>query len=480
MNDTIHPVQRIMALQMGYQTFISSHCEELIMAGNPTDKELVVQLEMLKAENDELNRSMAELKGTDTIYRQIINTTSEGYLLLDSQYVVKDTNAALLQILDSDKESLLGRRFDTLYDKRTIEFFYANRDHLSFEAFFPAGDGHRIPILFNRSALRDHQDRIIGYVCFLTDLTELKVVQTERNKAEQRYRRIYENAVHGIFQSTLSGRILNVNPAYARILGYESTEELISSEQSISRFYGNPEDRQQMIDALKEQGVLINYELKLKRRDRASIWALVNVRLIKDDSGVPILEGILVDNTAKKRADEKLRRSRETFRELSVRDNLTGLYNTRYLYQKLDELFADAQKNGMSFSLVFMDMDNFKHVVDTYGHLNGSRALQEVGATIRQSLSEPAFGVAYGGDEFVVVLPGLDKSQAFEKAEEIRSRMRETDYLTSSGYHVRLQASFGIATFPDDAADKDGLLALADQAMFHVKEKGKDAVGLIP
>jgi diguanylate cyclase (GGDEF)-like protein/PAS domain S-box-containing protein len=450
------------------------------VVGKPIYKGLVVQFEKLTAETAELKESMAKLKDTETIHHQIINTTSEGFLLLDTEYVVKDANATLLRILDFDKEALMGRRFDTLYDKRTVGFYYANRDHLSFEALFSARAGRKIPMLFNRSTLRDDQDRIISYVCFLTDLTELKVVQTELNKAEQRYRRIYENAVQGMFQVTLSGRILDVNPAYARLLGYSSPEEMIAEEQSATRFYDNLEDRQKMIDALKEHGALIDYELKLKRKDGATIWTLANFRLAEDDSGLPILEGILVDNTARKLMEEELRSSREIFRQLSVRDNLTGLYNTRYLYQKLDDLIADAQNTGMSFSLIFMDMDNFKRVVDTYGHLNGSKALQEVAATIRLSLCEPAFGVAYGGDEFVVVLPGLDKPQAIEKAEEIRNRMRETDYLVGRGYHVKLHASFGIATFPNDAPDKDGLLALADQAMFHVKEKGKDAVGSSP
>jgi diguanylate cyclase (GGDEF)-like protein len=84
--------------------------------------------------------------------------------------------------------------------------------------------------------------------------------------------------------------------------------------------------------------------------------------------------------------------------------------------------------------------------------------------------------VAYGGDEFVVVLQGFDKARALKKAEEIRSRVKQTVYLSNHGHQVSLSASFGIATFPDDARDVTGLLALADRAMFDVKEKGKDAI----
>jgi len=171
-------------------------------------------------------------------------------------------------------------------------------------------------------------------------------------------------------------------------------------------------------------------------------------------------------------AVENMKRYRR-IQNMAIRDDLTGLYNTRHLYTALTELVAT---NDRPFSLIFMDMDNFKRVVDTYGHLKGSRALQEVARTIRACLEEPAFGVAYGGDEFVVVLQGYDRDRARAKAEEIRNRMRDTLYLTDHGHEVALRASFGLATYPEDAGNVSGLLALADRAMFRVKEGGKDAV----
>ncbi len=175
--------------------------------------------------------------------------------------------------------------------------------------------------------------------------------------------------------------------------------------------------------------------------------------------------------------EEELRKSEEKYRYLAVHDNLTGLNNTRYLYQSLDNLITASATDNNPFSLIFMDMDNFKQVVDTYGHLNGSQALAEVAATIRESIVEPAYGVAYGGDEFVIVLPGFDKKQAIQKAEEMRSRMKGTIYLDSRGHKVSLQASYGVSTYPDDATDITGMLAQADHAMFEIKIKGKDAVG---
>ena len=123
-----------------------------------------------------------------------------------------------------------------------------------------------------------------------------------------------------------------------------------------------------------------------------------------------------------------------------------------------------------------MDIDNFKQVVDTHGHLNASKALQEIASTIKTTLQNPAYGVAYGGDEFVLVLPGFDKHQAMQMAENIRSRIKETVYLQKSNLKVRISASLGVSTYPHDADTITDLLALADQAMFSVKERGKDSV----
>jgi diguanylate cyclase (GGDEF)-like protein len=186
----------------------------------------------------------------------------------------------------------------------------------------------------------------------------------------------------------------------------------------------------------------------------------------------------LVDITERKVAEEALRASAQRFRDLAIRDNLTGLYNTRHLYQSLTEHIEACRADGSRVSLIFMDLDRFKEVVDTHGHLNGSRAIQEVAATIQECLEAPAYAVAYAGDEFVIVLPGYDQVLARLKANEIRSRMVGTVYLRAQGLEVRLRASFGVATYPDHAADLAGLLAAADRALFGVKKGGRNAVAL--
>jgi len=163
-------------------------------------------------------------------------------------------------------------------------------------------------------------------------------------------------------------------------------------------------------------------------------------------------------------------------KEMAVRDNLTGLFNQRYLYPTLKSQISRCRKANRPLSLIFMDMDDFKSVVDRLGHLNGSRALGEVAQRIQACISEPAFGVAYGGDEFVMVLPEFSRSRAVKLAAKIRRSVKNAPYLTRWGQQVALTASFGVATFPEDADDSTALLALADNAMFSVKNTGKDRI----
>jgi len=223
---------------------------------------------------------------------------------------------------------------------------------------------------------------------------------------------------------------------------------------------------------------------KISIKDEKTIWLKdqATIKSFKSDR-IHVSLGNLTIVTKEMEAEEQLKQTQKAlkesenkFREQAIHDNLTGLYNTRYLYKALSEMIEKSSSAGQAFSLIFMDIDNFKRVVDTHGHLNASHALQEIANTIKSTLEPPAYGVAYGGDEFIVVLPDLNKHQAMDMAETIRSRIKETTLLQNLGLKVHISASLGVSTYPYDAATLSDLLALADQAMFSVKEKGKDSV----
>ncbi len=166
----------------------------------------------------------------------------------------------------------------------------------------------------------------------------------------------------------------------------------------------------------------------------------------------------------------------EKVRELVVTDDLTGLYNARYLLDILDYELDRARRYRYPVSLVFLDLDYFKDVNDTYGHLVGSRLLGEVGRLIRNHIRKADVAVRYGGDEFVVVLPNTPKAGALTMASNLRERIRGHYFLEDEGYRIRITASFGVAAFPDDAQSKLALIRMADRAMYRVKDSTRDGV----
>jgi diguanylate cyclase (GGDEF)-like protein len=164
--------------------------------------------------------------------------------------------------------------------------------------------------------------------------------------------------------------------------------------------------------------------------------------------------------------------------ELSVTDDLTKLYNSRYLNATLRREVERSKRYRTPVSLIFLDLDGFKNVNDQHGHLWGSRTLVEVGREIGSTVREIDVVARFGGDEFTVILPQTGPEGAAIIAERIRQKIAETTFLASYGMDVRITASLGIASFPDHGRSKDDLLARADQAMYLVKGRGKNGVAL--
>ncbi len=161
---------------------------------------------------------------------------------------------------------------------------------------------------------------------------------------------------------------------------------------------------------------------------------------------------------------------------LSVTDDLTHLYNSRYLNMVLRKETKRASRNGRPLSLLFIDLDGFKGVNDTHGHLFGSRALVEAAAVIRGSARETDVVARFGGDEFALVLPDTGSDGAFAVGERIRERVAAHKFLAGDGLDIHLTVSVGVATLPDVAASADELMQAADKAMYRVKDAGKNGI----
>jgi len=196
------------------------------------------------------------------------------------------------------------------------------------------------------------------------------------------------------------------------------------------------------------------------REPRMSASMIRAVRILLEPASVALDNALLL-----KRAEA-----------LSVTDDLTHLYNSRYLNQVLRRETKRASRSGRPLSLLFIDLDGFKAVNDTYGHLFGSRALVEAAAVIRQSARETDVVSRFGGDEFALVLPDTGGEGAFAVGERIRERIAAHKFLAGDGLNIHLTGSVGVATLPDVAASSEELVQAADKAMYAVKESGKNGI----
>ena len=161
---------------------------------------------------------------------------------------------------------------------------------------------------------------------------------------------------------------------------------------------------------------------------------------------------------------------------LSVTDDLTQLYNSRYLSQVLRRETKRASRSGRPLSLLFIDLDGFKSINDTHGHLYGSRALVEAAGLIRLSARETDVVSRFGGDEFALILPDTGSEGAAAVGDRIRERVAAHRFLEGDGLDIHLTVSVGVATLPDVAASTEGLIQAADEAMYHVKDHGKNGI----
>jgi diguanylate cyclase (GGDEF)-like protein len=171
-------------------------------------------------------------------------------------------------------------------------------------------------------------------------------------------------------------------------------------------------------------------------------------------------------------------RAVEKIQELTITDDCTGLYNARHLYKTLESEVYRSARFGYEFSVIFLDLDHFKHVNDTYGHLVGSKLLQEIGFKIKSQLRLIDYAFRYGGDEFVILLPQTDKQSALVVAKRIQDMMRKTVFLAEDALNLQVRCSMGLATYPEDAKSSHEIIRQADEMMYMVKNSSRDNIAV--
>jgi diguanylate cyclase (GGDEF)-like protein/PAS domain S-box-containing protein len=309
-----------------------------------------------------------------------------------------------------------------------------------------------------------------GNKCFVAtfdNITERKRLEQSLRKAEEKYRAIFEGAVVGIFQSTPEGRYINVNPAMAHMLGYDSPEELVASITDISQqVYVDHEHREELTRLLRDGGMVKNFECEVYRKDGSKMWFSANVRAVSEDGVLVGYEGTNEDINARKVAEERVQ-------YLAYYDALTGLPNRTLLQDRLTKLLADAHRQKYKIALLFLDLDRFKDINDSLGHSVGDLLLKEVAERLKRWGREQDTVARLGGDEFLIALTHItDTSDAAVAAERLMDAM--TAEFVIQGHSLHVSCSIGVSIFPEHSADCETLIKNADAAMYRAKDSGRN------
>lgn len=299
------------------------------------------------------------------------------------------------------------------------------------------------------------------------EIAERKVIGEALRKTERKYRTIFENAVEGIYQTSASGRFLSANPALARILGYESPEELMGAIYDIgTQMYLKQDRRKEFAERIMRRGEVIDFVSKIRRRDGRIIWVTENARVILDDDGnVVCYEGSLEDITLRKKAEDQLKRQ-------AFHDPLTGLPNRALFLDHLRMAMERGRRRKHVFAVLYMDLDRFKVINDSLGHETGDELLRGVARVLENCARSVDTVARFGGDEFAILLEEIKAPRdAIAIARRILDGVRQP--FNIRGHEVFTSASLGIVLKTEGYDRPDALLRDADTAMYRAKEMGK-------
>lgn len=314
----------------------------------------------------------------------------------------------------------------------------------------------------------DNQGKAISLEGIIIDITERKQAEEALRKAESKYRSIFENAVEGIFQTSVDGRYLIANPMLARIYGYESLEELLLDFSDIKhQLYVEPNRRVEFMRLIEEQSAIWGFESQVYRKDGSIIWISENASGLYNTEGKLVgYEGTVVDITERKRAEAMIQYQ-------AFHDLLTALPNRALFNQNLIFSLHNAPTNEHKFAVMFLDLDRFKKINDTLGHAVGDRLLQSVAERLKNCLREGDMVARWGGDEFTILLAQINNADDAGKiAQRIIDALKLPFYLENQKVHT--STSVGIAVYPENGEDVEILLKNADLALYQAKKKGRN------
>ena len=298
-------------------------------------------------------------------------------------------------------------------------------------------------------------------------IKELIKKQEELKRSEERYRIVAEATNDIIWEGDLINKKRFFSGKLYEILGYNAKEL-----ENLDKWFDivHPDDlvlvKEGIRQQISEKIDVKTFEYRVKSRNESYKWLASNTKCEFNDKGEAVATfGAFTDITELKEQQKKIH-------DLAYYDSITGLPNRVMLSQVITERIENANKNKSKFSMIFMDLDDFKFINDSYGHLMGDQLLVEVGKRLREMNNDKIMSFRLGGDEFIILMENIDNKECVERYSKYLHKVVTSPYFIN-GHMFHVTHSSGIVVYPENGVSFQELLKNADTAMYRSKELGK-------
>lgn len=395
---------------------------------------------------------------------KLIESLGDGMLVLDMQGRIVDVNQSAARMIGSTSEKLLGRNVSEVLP--SAQHFAEPFIRREIRTELEIGDAEKGYFDVLVSPLFEDKAAVVGHLIIFHDITSRKQNELRLLQLNQ----AVEQSPVSVITTDPDGNITYVNSHFTALTGYTFDEALGRNPKILQSGQTHIEVYRNLWQTIKA-GKVWKGEFLNKKKNGELYWEDATIAPVLDHNG-RILNFIAVkgDVTERKHAQDELQK-------LAITDSLTGLSNRRHFFEIAEKEFAKSIRYHRPLSVILFDIDLFKDINDTYGHIIGDRALIQIGKLLLEKGRQTDMAARYGGEEFVILLTETDCADAKMVAERLRKLMEDSPIQSEKG-EIHFTASFGVAGMGENTPSEtlDRLISQADQALYEAKRTGRNRV----
>ena len=436
----------------------------------------VTERKQLEIQKEAAQKSLRE---SEEKYRTILEKMEEGLFELDLKGNITFVNDAECRKLGYSREELTGMNYRQFQDentaKKTRQIFsevYKKEEPIQLlDVEIIRKNGSKAFNEISVSLLKDKEGKATGFRGISRDVTVRRQMEEMIRQSEEKYRTIINEVDEWYFEIDLAGNVIFVNDAIVRSVGYPPERLIGLNYKSFTSEERSGEVFKIFRQVYETREPIKNFPYEFVLPDGKITFFELSVFPKLDDQGKVVgFRGVGHDVTERKRTEEQLN-------YIATHDLLTGLPNRMLLMDRLKMATAQAKRNAQKLALMMLDLDNFKNVNDSLGHMVGDKLLKEISLRLTGRLRQNDTICRLGGDEFIILLPAIERVEDAVEVAKIILESFEQSFICND-HLINSSISIGIAIYPDDAQDIDVLMKNADMAMYYVKAHGRNGYHL--